>query len=208
MEKCTTHRTALEALPVSWGSKLLCWAGVCLPQWKLGSLRPSELPLGLVLTWIKPCLWTCRGGQEACGLDWNGMETVEGRCFLVVRVSDGNRLKVRSPFVHSVGRKRSIWMLECYNGRFEKWPLTEILNWQCLSGGSDGKESAWRPGFGPWVRKIPWRREWLPTLAFLSGEFHGPRNLWATHSPWGHKKLVVRDTSTFFSPGGHLGDLL
>ena len=30
-----------------------------------------------------------------------------------------------------------------------------------------------RPGFGPWVRKIPWRREWLPTLVFLPGESHG-----------------------------------
>ena len=24
----------------------------------------------------------------------------------------------------------------------------------------------------PWVRKVPWRREWLPTPAFLPGEFH------------------------------------
>ena len=30
--------------------------------------------------------------------------------------------------------------------------------------GSDGKESAYQcrtPGFDPWVRKIPWRKEWL-----------------------------------------------
>ena len=26
-------------------------------------------------------------------------------------------------------------------------------------------------------RKIPWRREWLPTLVFLLGEFHGQRSL-------------------------------
>ena len=24
-----------------------------------------------------------------------------------------------------------------------------------------------RPGFDPWVEKIPWRREWLPTPVFL-----------------------------------------
>ena len=29
-----------------------------------------------------------------------------------------------------------------------------------------------RPGFNPWFRKIPWRREWLPTPVFLPGEFH------------------------------------
>ena len=27
-------------------------------------------------------------------------------------------------------------------------------------------------GFDPWVRKIPWRREWQPTIVFLPGEFH------------------------------------
>ena len=27
--------------------------------------------------------------------------------------------------------------------------------------------------FNPWVRKIPWRREWQPTPVFLPGEFHG-----------------------------------
>ena len=31
----------------------------------------------------------------------------------------------------------------------------------------------WRPGFDPWVGKIPWRRESLPTPVFWPGEFHG-----------------------------------
>ena len=37
--------------------------------------------------------------------------------------------------------------------------------------------------FDPWVRKIPWRREWLPTPLFLPGEFCGQRSLagrWTT----------------------------
>ena len=34
-----------------------------------------------------------------------------------------------------------------------------------------------RSGFDSWVRKIPWRREWQPTPAFLPGEFHGQRSL-------------------------------
>ena len=45
-----------------------------------------------------------------------------------------------------------------------------------------------RPWFSPWVRKIPWRREWLLTLVFLPEEFHGQRSL-AGYSPWGHKEL-------------------
>ena len=36
--------------------------------------------------------------------------------------------------------------------------------------------------FNPWVGKIPWRRERLPTLVFWSEEFHG------LYSPWGHKE--------------------
>ena len=34
-----------------------------------------------------------------------------------------------------------------------------------------------RPGFSPWVGKIPWRRKWPPTPAFLPGEPHGQRGL-------------------------------
>ena len=45
----------------------------------------------------------------------------------------------------------------------------------------------WTPKFHPWVRKIPWRREWQPTPVFLPGECHGQRNL-ACYTPWGHKE--------------------
>ena len=39
-----------------------------------------------------------------------------------------------------------------------------------------------RPGFDPWVGKIPWRRERLPAPVFWPGEFHG------LDSPWGRKE--------------------
>ena len=45
-----------------------------------------------------------------------------------------------------------------------------------------------RPGFDPWIRKIPWRREWQPTLVLLLGEFHGQRSL-VGYSPWDSKEL-------------------
>ena len=38
-----------------------------------------------------------------------------------------------------------------------------------------------QPGFNPWVGKLHWRRERLPTPVFWPGEFHG------LYSPWGHK---------------------
>ena len=61
----------------------------------------------------------------------------------------------------------------------------------CPKSASTGKESVYnagRPGFDPWVGKIPWRREWLCTPVFLPGEFHGQRNL-AGYSPWGSQKV-------------------
>ena len=42
------------------------------------------------------------------------------------------------------------------------------------------------PRFDPWVRKIPWRREWLPTPVFLPGESHGKKSL-AGYSSWSRR---------------------
>ena len=39
-----------------------------------------------------------------------------------------------------------------------------------------------RPRFDPWLGKIHWRRERLPTPVFWPGEFHG------LYSPWGRKE--------------------
>ena len=38
-----------------------------------------------------------------------------------------------------------------------------------------------------WVGRIPWRREWQPTLVFLPGESHGQRSLVGC-SPWGRNE--------------------
>ena len=42
--------------------------------------------------------------------------------------------------------------------------------------------------FDPWVRKIPWRRKWQPTLGLLPGEFHGQRSLEGP-SPQGSQRV-------------------
>ena len=34
-----------------------------------------------------------------------------------------------------------------------------------------------RWGFDPWVRKLPWRRKWQPTLVFLPENCHGQKSL-------------------------------
>ena len=40
----------------------------------------------------------------------------------------------------------------------------------------------WETGFHPWVGKIPWRRERLPTPVFWPGEFHGLYSWWIAMS--------------------------
>ena len=40
--------------------------------------------------------------------------------------------------------------------------------------------------FDLWVRKLPWRKDWLPTSVFLPGEFHGQKSP-AGYNPWGCK---------------------
>ena len=52
-----------------------------------------------------------------------------------------------------------------------------------------------RPGFLPWVRKIPWIRIWQSTPALLPGKPHGERSL-AGYSPWGHKQLDMTEWLT------------
>ena len=56
-----------------------------------------------------------------------------------------------------------------------------------------------RPGFDPWVGKIPWRRKWQPTPVFLPGKSHGQRHL-VGYSPWGHK---VSDTTELLRTQTH-----
>ena len=66
-----------------------------------------------------------------------------------------------------------------------------------------------RPGFDPWVRKIPWRRTWQPTPVFFLGNPMG-RGAWpipleedmATHSsvlsgkPHGQRSLAHEVTKS------------
>ena len=65
---------------------------------------------------------------------------------------------------------------------------------------SSGKEPAcqcWRhqrPGFSPWVGKIPWRRAWQPTPVFFPGESHGQRSP-VGYSLQGHTELDTTEAT-------------
>ena len=45
------------------------------------------------------------------------------------------------------------------------------------------------------VGKIPWRREWQPTLVFLARESYGQRRL-VGYSPWGLKESDMTEQLT------------
>ena len=80
------------------------------------------------------------------------------------------------------------------------WIGLYCLKFTIYPGGSDGKESACNardPRFDPWVKKIPYKREWQPTPVFFPGEFHGQRSL-GDYSPQSHNVLdTTEPTNTF-----------
>ena len=64
-------------------------------------------------------------------------------------------------------KEGSCWLLWDCKILFDSW----VVGIEQSPGYSDGKESAcnsWDPGFDPWVGKIPWRREWLPTQVIMA----------------------------------------
>ena len=73
-----------------------------------------------------------------------------------------------------------------WHNLLQKGKLYPQYNYRCVihtggfPGGSDGEESVLqprKPELDPWVGKIPWKRDWVPTLIFLPGEVHGWRSL-------------------------------
>ena len=95
-------------------------------------------------------------------------------------------------------------MLQCDSGRAR--PCTGLPWW--LSG----KESACqsrrcrRPGFDPWVGKIPWKRKWQPTPVSLPEKSHGQRSM-VCYSPWVAKSQIQpSDWHFHFQCEGSWGD--
>ena len=78
-------------------------------------------------------------------------------------------------------------------------PFQSLTHLACFPGSASGKEPACqcrrqkRLRFNPWVGKIPWRRAWQPTPAFLPGESHGPRSL--AGYTWGCKELDTTEAT-------------
>ena len=77
-------------------------------------------------------------------------------------------------------------------------PLARSASTPDFPGGSDGQSvclQCGRPGFDPWVGKIPWRRKWQPTPVLLPGKSHRWRSL-VSYSPWGHRQCYSISKTT------------
>ena len=59
----------------------------------------------------------------------------------------------------------------------------------------------WRPGFDPWVGKIPWRRKWQPTPVLLPWESHGRRSLVGYSPPVAKSRTQLSDFTFTFTLG-------
>ena len=86
-----------------------------------------------------------------------------------------------------------------------KFPILSALCFSHYSQMVKGCLECGRHGFNPWVRKIPWRKEWQPTPVFLPREFHEQRSL-ASCNPWDRKEsdmIEQLSLSFFFHNMGH-----
>ena len=113
--------------------------------------------------------------------------------------------------LQALGKPGPIYLCrELISVTYPTWSASEVGNHQWFTG-LPWRLRQWkiwlqcgRPRFNPWVSKISWRLEWLPTPVFLPGESHGQRSLVGC-SPWGHKESDMTEwlthTHTFSSQG-------
>ena len=94
-----------------------------------------------------------------CRLMWVFWACLGGKAMMLGRLGVLNVFSVNDYF-------SLVWIIEMWLPWWLRWWRT------CLKGR--------RPGFDPWVRKIPWRKKWQPTPLFLLGEARGRGTWWAT----------------------------
>ena len=131
-------------------------------KWRsLGS--PSSAPLGIILRVPR--------GRGVCVLWWgNDPLTFE------LQLSSQPLPTLSHPHMPSA------LLYQSAQKRCLKWDYWKRLR-RLFPSGACGKEPACQcrrrknHRFDPWVGKIAWRREWLPTPVFLPGESHEQRSL-------------------------------
>ena len=62
-----------------------------------------------------------------------------------------------------------------------------------------------RHRFDPWIRKIPWRREWLPTPVFLPGKSQDKAAWWAIVHGFAKSQTPLNDLTATTTKDGWMG---
>ena len=101
------------------------------------------------------------------------------------------------PWMEEPGRLQSIGSQRVGHDSVTKSPIYIYRLLWCLKSVGICLQCG-RPGFVPWVGKIPWRRKWQPTPALLPGKSHGWRSL-VGYSPWGRKESDTTEQLHFTS---------
>ena len=103
------------------------------------------------------CVCICNGILLSHKKEWN---------WVICRDVDGPRVHHTEWSQSERGKYCILMHVLVYMPGFPWW----LRRWSvCLQGG--------RPGFNPWVGKIPWRRKWQPTPVLLPRKSHGRRSL-------------------------------
>ena len=160
------------------------------------------------------CLWMSLSRVRLFATAW----AIASQAPLSMEILQARKLEwVATPSSRGSSQLRDQTQVSCTAGRFfNNWPTREaLIKLGSIPGlGRSAGEgigyplqylclplwlSWWRiclqcgrPGFSPWLGKIPWRRERLPTPVFWPGEFHG------LYSPWGHKESDTTEWLIFF----------
>ena len=173
------HKLMSIALVMPSNQLILCHS-LLLPPSIFPSLRVFAIELVLCIRW--PKYWSfsfsVSPSNEYSGLisfrmDWLDLLAVQGTLKSLLQHQSINSLAL------SFGTQTSL--------------VAQMV--KCLT-------TMWgRPGFDPWVGKIPWRRKWQSTPVLLPGKSHEQRSL-VGYSPWGRKELDTTErlhfTSAFF----------
>ena len=149
----------------------------------LGELKISLVPLLNFSLWICLALQRLRGHTAPAGHwipaapFWNNLGLQE----LPIKLEDVKFLQNRAVKFGKEGTTLLVWR----RGNKNLLRLSDNLEviWIIIFIYYFGGHSLWlswlgislqcgRPMFDPWVGKIPWRREWLPTAVFWPGEFY------------------------------------
>ena len=134
--------------------------------------------------YTKMCFLWERSKSYKIDIRWNFSETfldsLNFYCFSLAPKPQGNKFYLDGPTV-------SFFHQPFFSSLFVPTMVAQSI---CLQCG--------RPGFDPWVGKIPWRRKWQPTPVFLPGESHGWRSL-VGYSPRGCKESDTTEWLHFTS---------